>query len=304
MRTRTLYNFIQGTASRKEKEKVLAWIDSSESHKREYQELYSAYVAGLMADNRPAPAVANNTSTMVLKYAFACLCVAISILAFLRYSVPEKQMQVQCVCSPVGQQTKVDLSDGTVVWLNSNSSISFGDLIGQRVRKVSITGEAYFDVARDEKRPFIVSTPDFDVKVLGTSFNVNTYGPSKSVLLVKGSVRIQQNGARYDIVPGDCFSYDTNTGRKNVEKVDPDNFISWTNGYLEFTNMDLKSALTQLESFYGKKFDFDAQKAEKTIISGKLELREGIEVALENLKNSSIVKYRIDENKNIIITIR
>ena len=293
-----LARYIRGRASEKEKAAVLRWTEESPDNLATYRFLHGVYAASLV-EEEPEPARQRRSPVPSFALAFACIALLVGLFLFR----PKETVSVQSVCSPVGQQTKVDLSDGTVVWLNSGSSIEFGDLDRQKVRQVRLAGEAFFSVSADPKRPFIVSTPDFSVKVLGTKFNVNTYNDIKTVVLVEGSVDVHRGRDRVSITPGEMFSWDSSASESRIQEVATDNYVSWVNGYLLFENIPLGEVLSQLQSFFGTTFSYDAAKAASTRISGKLELREGLDTALLNLKNTTILSYVKEGEKSVRIKI-
>ena len=139
MNKRTLARYIRGRASERERAAVLLWTEESPENLATYRFLHNIYASTLM-ESKSGPAVDRKTPAPAFALAFACIAV-IAGLFILR---PKDQISVQSVCAPVGQQTKVDLSDGTEVWLNSGSSIEFGDIDRQKVRLVSLRGEAFF----------------------------------------------------------------------------------------------------------------------------------------------------------------
>ena len=158
-------------------------------------------------------------------------------------------------------------------------------------------------MAGDPKRPFIVNTPDFNVKVLGTKFNVNTYNDIKTVVLVEGSVDVLRGRDRVSITPGEMFAWDSAGNEGRILEVATDNYVSWVNGYLLFENIPLGELLSQLQSLFGVRFFYDAAKASSMRISGKLELRDGLDTALLNLKNTTILSYVREGDGSVRIKI-
>ncbi len=311
MDKKTLSRYIRGVASEKERREVLLWTEASPENLATYRFLQGVYASNI-AQQSPASESAQATDAsrqsgrtrsraFAPAFAFA-VCCAVLLVGLLLFR-PSGPVSVQSVCAPVGQQTKVDLSDGTEVWLNSGSSIEFGDLDKQRVRQVYLTGEAFFSVAKDPRRPFVVHTPDFNVKVLGTRFNVNTYNAEKTVVLVDGEVNVLRGRDSFSISPGEMYSYDSGAGVSSVHDIDTANYVSWVNGYLLFDDIPLGVVLTQLQSFFGADFRYDAHKASLTRVSGKLELRDGLETALLNLQNTAILSYVRKDDRTVDIII-
>ena len=214
-------------------------------------------------------------------------------------------MQFRSLSAPIGQQTKTVLSDGTVVWLNSGSELEIcAQAEGER--RVKLCGEAYLDVARDIDRPFIVETSHMEVRVLGTRFNVNAYDEKQSVVLVSGSVDVTalEQGESSRIRPEEMFTYDARTGERQIRLVDTNNFVSWTEGFLQFKSAPLEQVFMQLQHFYGVRINCDSHLTEEITISGKLELRTGLESALNHLKLLAPISYTRSGEREIDITIR
>ena len=218
---------------------------------------------------------------------------------------PTPHLQFRSLSAPIGQQTKTVLSDGTVVWLNSGSELEICEQ-AEGERRVKLCGEAYLDVARDIDRPFIVETSHMEVRVLGTRFNVNAYDEKQSVVLVSGSVDVTalEQGESSRIRPEEMFTYDARTGERQIRLVDTDNFVSWTEGFLQFKSAPLEQVFMQLQHFYGVRINCDSHLTEEIMISGKLELRTGFESALNHLKLLAPISYTRSGEREFDITIR
>lgn len=307
MNDKTILKYLQGRASEKERGEVLLWIETSEENRNEFEFQRRLFDACLLSGDKTASGIAA-VRPHSRRRAWIWSAVAVAAAACLAFLVVSpllrKEMSVQTVISPLGQQTRLSLSDGTTVWLNSNSELTFGEFKGSRRRLVSLKGEAYFEVARDEHHPFVVRTSDFDVKVLGTKFNVNSYGDTKSVVLVDGSVKVLHGGTEYSMVPGEQFRCNSLTSERGISKVETENHTSWINGYLDLKTVTLEFVLEDLQSFFGAEFNYDRDLAQRTWLSGKLELREGLDDALKNLKSSSLINYQVLEDGTVDIAIK
>jgi transmembrane sensor len=154
--------------------------------------------------------------------------------------------------TPRGRQYKLELSDGTKVWLNASSSISFPTSFAANERKVTIVGEAYFEVAKDKSRPFTVKVKDVEVLVLGTHFNINGYDdePEINTTLMEGSVLVGKKDKKVLLKPGQQAEM-KNTGDikvKNLENFDA--ILAWKKGMFHFENASLETVLRQLSRWY------------------------------------------------------
>lgn len=143
------------------------------------------------------------------------------------------------------------LADGSKVWLNAGSSLTYPVLFVGNERKVSIEGEAYFEVAHDISKPFVVHYGAIDVQVLGTHFNVNTFEDGDSnvkVTLIEGSVKVDNGNATNLLKPGQQARI--NDKIKIVSDVDLNQVMAWKNGYFQFNNASLQSVLKQVARWY------------------------------------------------------
>ncbi len=153
--------------------------------------------------------------------------------------------------TPRGGQYQVSLPDGTKVWLNADSKLHYPSIFPDDNRIVSLEGEAYFEVARDENKPFIVQTAKEKVEVLGTHFNINTYSEemSSSVALLEGKVRVSLANRQSQILsPGQqaINSHD----RLKIQPVNLDECVAWKNGEFMFNNESLGSVMRKLSRWY------------------------------------------------------
>ncbi len=175
----------------------------------------------------------------------------------LSYQQEEKTLQKKGVIPnrllvPHGKTYQLLLSDGTSVTLNAESELIFPSQFDSETREVQLKGEAFFQVAHNEKVPFIVHTEQLDVRVFGTSFNVSCYAEENTLrtTLVEGSVRIEQDGNFQFIQPSEQYIYNKNTRKKSIQVVDTNIYTSWTNNEYIFKNTTLEDILTQIGHWY------------------------------------------------------
>src|SRR5690606_35244874 len=168
-------------------------------------------------------------------------------------SVQSSVPKYNTIKTPKAGQYKVVLSDGTKVWLNAVSSIRFPAIFNQEERIVEITGEVYFEVAKDQNRPFRVHGPSQVVEVLGTRFNINAYRREEAVktTLLEGSVKVlstaQSNNHSKLLRPGQQSIIKPNDTSIDVKDVETADVIAWKNGYFQFNNADIETVMRQVE---------------------------------------------------------
>jgi ferric-dicitrate binding protein FerR (iron transport regulator) len=152
---------------------------------------------------------------------------------------------------PRAAEYSVKLSDGTIVYLNSDSKLRYPVPFEKGVRKVYLEGEAYFKVSKDKRRPFIVDVKEVEVKVLGTSFNINAYEENNGVAttLVEGSVNVSSANNSVIIKPNQQAVF-SKGGSMKVNNVNVYNYISWRQGYLNFDNVPLEQLMFEIERWF------------------------------------------------------
>lgn len=187
---------------------------------------------------------------------------------------------------PAGGTYKLVLSDGTEVRLNASSRLHFPFHFGAAAREVTVEGEAYFRVAKEAKRPFIVHTRQADVQVLGTSFNINTYTPgSDKTALVEGSVLLKaHNGRQLTLAPGQQGE-STGTGLQ-ASAFDADEVLSWMNGIRYYHNATVPDLLEEASRFYGLSFEPASGKFSGVKVTGLMD-RERLQDFLNDLATTT-----------------
>lgn len=205
---------------------------------------------------------------------------------------------------PYGKRSEVTLADGTHIWLNSGSQLSYPSKFTASSREVYLSGEAFFDVAHDVSKPFYVVTKDFRIKVLGTKFNVSSYNEDKTIqtVLLEGSVSARKNklfGKSIELLPGERMVYDKAEDSFSKDAVDVQLYASWVNGYLIFENEPICQVATKLERYYNQPI-VPGKITETITFSGKLDLKENIKDVLENISYASSVKITMTDGVFLI----
>lgn len=171
----------------------------------------------------------------------------------------EKTRVASCkITVPCGRDFKITLSDGSVVWLNANSSFVYPTAFEGKERIVFLEGEAYFKVAKDKQHPFIVKTPYMETQVYGTEFNVKCYDPGDAhVVLISGSVGVTnlKNKSYKVITPGDDAHVMPN-GELITQKIDVDSYLYWKDGYFYFDKEPLKNVMQNIGRWYNMTVEF------------------------------------------------
>lgn len=198
-----------------------------------------------------------------------------------------------------GQMYPVKLSDGSAVWLNSSSSIRFPVAFTEQERRVEITGEAYFEIAHNDRKPFKVSVNGMEVQVVGTVFNINSYtdeGSMKTTLL-KGAVKVKKGNQQVMIKPGEQAEV-VNEALTVKKGININKEVAWKNGLFYFKNENLKTIMRQIARWYDVDVIYEGNVSNEEI-TGKIHRSANLSEVLK-LLNELDVKYKIEGKKLII----
>ncbi|KAA9037768.1 DUF4974 domain-containing protein [Ginsengibacter hankyongi] len=224
-------------------------------------------------------------------------------LQYLRDQSVTSEVVYNTMSTPVGGMYEVVLPDGSNVWLNSGSSITYPTSFSRNERRVQMTGEAYFEVAHDRTRPFHVSVNNMDVEVLGTHFNINSYDnePSIKTTLLEGKVKVSKGNATVLIIPGQqaVTAKLSNDLSINKNGVDLDQVVAWKNGKFVFIDDDIKSIMRQIERWYGVSVTYNTNVTNEEFI-GVISRSVNITQILGMLEKTGSVKFTI-QDRNIIV---
>lgn len=194
----------------------------------------------------------------------------------------------------------VELPDGTQVCLGSKTVFYYENDYGKRQRTVYLEGEAYFVVAKQKDKPFIVKTKEQNIEALGTKFNVTAYA-SDSLLtttLLEGVVRLTTDNISHRTVlrPNQQFIYNRNTHLTDIKKVDAKQFTAWTTGYYYFPEQSLEAMLYRLSHVYGVQFTVESDALNKRTFTGTFYRGQNIKDIMEIINLSIPIKYKIDDH--------
>jgi transmembrane sensor len=231
----------------------------------------------------------------------AVLIIGIISSAIVFYNQPEKHsftFVTETVTTPYGARTSFKLSDGSEVWLNSGSTISYPNQFGDQ-RKVELTGQAYFKVIKDGK-PFEVKTASGYIEVMGTSFDVKAY-PNENfeTTLVEGSVKVRDRISQVATLKPGQQSVITPANKFYLSAVNTDLITSWREGKLIFVKEPFQIVAKELERWYNVKIDLQGEKLKKLGFTGTIEMESFSEV-LELIKTTVPIKYQFDKKTRVL----
>lgn len=316
-----LFKYFSNEASAEEVAQIEQWLEEDPARQSEFDSAHYLFNAMILHSDElskmTTPGALEKTSRkskvrrLVYRYAAAAAAVVIAGLSgvFVEREINYNKMtaQTNVLEVPAGQRMSVTLSDGTQVQLNGNSRIEYPVIFSRRQRNVKLSGEAFFEVKHDERHPFIVETFASKVEVLGTRFNVYADEASEyfSAALVDGKVKVTTNDETAEqvvLAPDEMVKFVNN--HLVVTKVDAENLISWTEGYVNLADTDFASLMHRFENVYGVKIVIERETMpEIGYKSGKIRVSEGVNFALKLLQHECKFTYTENYETNTI-TIR
>ncbi|MCY1719337.1 FecR domain-containing protein [Prolixibacteraceae bacterium Z1-6] len=278
----SITKYLDGTASKAEQAKMLLWLRQKEN-RLVFNSLKLEWKNGL--DKEQLPADSEKTwstiqdqllqksytgwqSSRKMNQFFRIAAIFFFILSVgsAVYFVPNQFRNTAefytNVIADNGHISKVELPDGSTVWLNSGSEISYNNFFAANNRNIKLTGEAYFSVTKNKDIPLVVNAGELEVKVLGTKFNVAAYPESKniSVVLESGKVELLSSKSetfQYQLKPGEKASFNKDSRELDVSQVNTSKFTSWKDGMINIYDQTLEELVKRLETRYNQKFKFD-----------------------------------------------
>lgn len=215
----------------------------------------------------------------------------------------EEKPVYHTISTPVGGEYHFTLADGTMVWLNSSSRLTFPTRFTGDAREVLVEGEVYFGVQHDESKPFIVRVNDVSVRVLGTEFCISAYPENEGVMttLVRGAVQVTSGNNQVVLKPGYQAVVDQYSGAISQRAVELSLYTSWVRGIFEYENMELNDIMVQLARWYDVQFIFSAPEYKERRFTGVIRKYEDLNDVLDMIEKTTNVKFIIN-GKNVTIT--
>lgn len=318
-------SILNGNPSAEEKQLVEQWLLECENNSKMFMHLskmgYSGNVEdALLAKETIYDIVQRKIGThqykqtlRIWQYVAAASVAILLVISGLQFigpgsvsAVPDSNSVANIeTINPNGIKSKIVLSDGTIVNLNSGSSLSYPAEFKKKQRSVILKGEAYFEVTRDKKHPFIVKTGNINIKVLGTHFNVNAYTDDNKIItsLLEGSVIIEKSisTAKHTesiiLFPNQQAIFYKASNTINVQKVDANLIASWKDGQYYFNKENFVEITRKLEHGFNVKIKISSTELEKEVFSGIFDKGESIQNILDIMKKHRNFDYKYTANK-------
>ena len=305
-----LQRYVEGNVSPEEIITVVDWLDADESHVREFMALHKLNDISLLNQPDSKIDVQKKKKTITFRqigYELAKIA-AILILfwggtkLYETTSVKENVIAYQTLYVPAGQRAELILPDSTHVWLNARSKLVYPISFGKDIRQVELNGEAYFDVIHNEKQPFVVKTPQMDIQVLGTEFNVTAYSSSSdfAVALLRGCIELSSPrlSSNYRMKEKEHIRLQNN---KLISKDISDyDYFRWKEGLICFNNESVATIIEKLKLYYDIDIEVYNQKFINSRYTGKFRTKDGIEQVLRVLQIEHKFTYTKNNDLNLI----
>lgn len=307
--------YLRGELEAAEAAEIEAWYDASPANRKMLGEVY--YILYLNDRLRASEEVDVERSLRALKsrmhprrgivrrwvwrsVAAAAAVLLVAGVAVKTVSLAERLERPVVVYTDLGERSQVELPDGTKVWLNSSSRVEYRTPLFSRERRVTMTGEAYFEVEHDSASPFIVSSGGLDVKVLGTKFNIRNDNARHCVttVLLEGAVAASVSGSEdYSVRlrPSQMLVFDTRTKYMQLHNCEAaGNSIDWIEGHFRFEQNTFEEIVAELERYYNVKVRFMDDSLRKERFSGDFHLEDGIYHIMSVLQLTYKFHYKVN----------
>ncbi len=315
-----IIRFFDQTISSNEKKQLHDWLKESEQNRKEFLEMHDIWASSALINKKFNAEKAMEVFIENMKklddsqrkhkklkrfiQLASGVAATIALLFYINYadrlrdSVESRDNYTHVVKAQQSKE-RIVLPDGSVVWIDKGSVLSYSDRFNKQTRGVKIEGKAFFDVAKDKNKPFIVDLGEDKIKVYGTSFNVRNLIKESDVeiVLLTGSVGLELSGAQQNIMlkPNERVVYSKVSKDSHIEKVDASKFNIWTQDKLTFDNNTLSNVIPCLEIWYDVTIDCPEDLANNTRVSFTI-LNETKEQMLKVLALVAPVDYTVKDN--------
>lgn len=317
-----IVDYLTGSISTSSCRELEEWLAASEENRSYFQELQEVWKSmGIVNDmatfnndkafqlfkgrvqaDRPGRKKIYALPRRALSYAAVIIpFLILSYFTFAYFTGDDNQylQDISKIEVPNGSKSQIELKDGTKVWLNAGSTLQFNEDFGKAERKVTLYGEASFEVARNEELPFIVATGEVDIRVLGTTFNVNTYQESGEikVALLEGSVELLSDaGESIRMKPGNMAIYHTGSRKIEVREGGISNAFGWRDNLLIFEGESFAQIVHVLERTYNVHIRIHNEELKSRQFAGDF-VNNSIEQVMSIVSTRQNFTYKIDGNQ-------
>lgn len=324
-----LERFMQGATTSEEEQKLLAWLRepaSKEALEAYYQQKWEASrhealeaeiqcrmfmrLKAQIGESQPVGSKPMRATLRPfarwMRYAVAaCVGLLVGLSVYFGMAVWPEEEKTFVVSADRGQRANITLPDGTLVWLNSHTQLRYGTRYGEQDRVVELDGEAYFEVAKDARRRFVVRAGEMEVEALGTSFNVKAYSEDKDLVatLLEGKVRTSIDGQSAILCPDQQAAYDKAKGKLQVSYTEDAAYACmWREDELAFSGETLEEIASLFKRMYNVEVEFETENIKSCRFSGVIK-NNSLENVIELISLTAPIAYRA-KGDTIILSAR
>lgn len=300
MTSELLYKFFEGKTSFVEEKQIKEWIESSETNFNALLKYRKEYDIQLIS-NRDSINNDQNNSSLKQWMAIAAAILILVVGGIYLFNSSDKTENYNTLIVPPGQRINLILSDNSNIWLNANTVFKYPTKFSKQNRTVHLDGEAYFEVSKNEKKPFIVKTQKGDIHVTGTSFNVEAYSKFNNfeTSLFEGGVDIYNENIKLaSLKPNEKASLDNN--KLFLSTITNTDQYLWKEGLIAFNNEKLEDIIINLEKYFDVEIKIETTNIPTLTYTGKFRQSDGVDYALRVLQKSINFTYERDEESGII----
>jgi transmembrane sensor len=327
MNIELITKYLANSASPDETLEVLKWVETSEENKQLFADLKNAWALANMV-SYPDQITRNKDLELILRkikknlnidhrnVSFfnheilknlqriaATILITAGIVGYFGYRIWSKPQPIafNVLSVPAGQFAQLTLGDGTKIWLNSKSILTYPSQFSGSNREIKLNGEAFFEVSPNKEKPFIVKTKELDVAVLGTDFDVSAYQNDRNinVTLVNGSVNLlnkKDNSEIAKLKPGEQASYSISKNTISISSVETQLYTSWRTGQIKFRKMSFEEIAKRLSRNYNIEFKFENANMLSTTYNGSFYKYESLDQILKIMQANSHFNYTIEKD--------
>ncbi len=313
-----LQRYIEGSVTNEEAERVVDWLDEDEENVKEFMALHKVFDISVMNQSVLQETPKRNIRIQmypVLKEVLKVAAVVLFVLGFQQLisdkddqktevavvnSAVEPVIAYQTLYVPAGQRAEFILPDSTRVWLNSKSELKYPTTFSEESRYVELVGEAFFSVKKNPESPFVVTTPNVNVQVYGTEFNVSSYKGNSDyeVALLEGNVWLQGQKLAYKMKPGEMVS--KVNGEFITKKIPDMDYFKWKDGIISFYKEPIAKIMDRLSLYFDVDIQYSNQNFLQNQYTGKFRVKDGVEQVLKVLQLEHHFYYKLDSDRNVI----
>lgn len=301
MNQKLIHKFFEGKTSLDEEKKIRDWMEKSESNFNCFMQSRKEYDIQILSGSKLLTRNRNKVIPLQWIVGAAATIIILIIGGIYLFNIENNIEQYNTIIVPAGQRINLILSDNTNLWLNANTEFRYPTEFSKKNRTVYLDGEAYFEVSKDENKPFIVKTSMGDVHVTGTSFNVEAYSKFDNFVtsLFEGGVDIYiKDNKSVTLFPNELGILENNHFLiKNI--TDNDHYL-WKDGLISFRNKGIEEILISLEKYFDIEIQINTSNLPQHTYTGKFRHSDGVEYALRVLQKSINFYYSRDVDSGII----